>query len=203
MRAHMRVTKKRQETCMDGRGFDDLTRRFATKRPRRAVLKGLLGLGGAAVATTVSRESGGAAWSTLVCLPDGSGDYVQRLVPTAAVPFYLSQYGAVLPENGSCPEGCQNHACGDICCEAGQNACLINGSCARTCAGSGDCPIGCGCPLSSVEGGQHCIRNGVTCEIATQLCNSTDECDPGWHCQSWLCGGQLENRCVPLCGTPI
>ena len=128
---------------MDGRGFDDLTRRFATKRPRRAVLKGLLGLG-AAVATTVSRESGGAAWSTLVCLPDGSGDYVQRLVPTAAVPFYLSQYGAVLPENGSCP--CPAPPiCAETC--SGCDFCLGLADCGTAC--SNDVTWSCGLPCAS------------------------------------------------------
>lgn len=106
---------------MDGRDFDALTRRFATKRPRRAVLKGLLGLSGAAAVVTVAPDRGDAAWSTLVCLPDGAGGFIARLVPTVAVPLYVRGYGAMLAENGSCapvrpgPDTCESLCGGDWC----------------------------------------------------------------------------------------
>lgn len=142
---------------MDERGFDDLTRRFATKRPRRAVLKGLLGLGGAAAVTAVAPDRGGAAWSTLVCLPDGSDGYIQRLVPTAAVPFYVHRYGAVLPENGSCPlnpgpDTCQALCSGDLCVylTSGDVSCAANDvvlDCLTTCNTATDCENVSGAPL--------------------------------------------------------
>lgn len=87
---------------MDEQRFDDLTRTLATTRTRRSVLKGVLGVAGGMVALAAGQSRTESAWSTSVCLPDGQGGYVQRLVPTAAVPLYLNKYGAVLPQNGSC-----------------------------------------------------------------------------------------------------
>ena len=146
---------------MDHDRFGALTRKMAAGRSRRSVLKGLLGVGGAAVMATVNSERAEAAWSTLVCLPDGQGDYLQRLIPTAAVPLYVSRYGALLAKNGICHcvpldpgVGCANARSGgrdeyrvDGVCTAGTASlpCISPGELA--CAPLGDCSDGLYCLL--------------------------------------------------------
>lgn len=88
---------------MDDRRFDRWAKNVGAGASRRALLKGMLGLGGTLAATRVGTHDAAAQWSVLVCLPDGAGGYTQRLVPKASVPLYVNRYGAVLPKNGACP----------------------------------------------------------------------------------------------------
>lgn len=156
---------------MDGRGFDDLTRRFATKLPRRTVLKGLLGLGSAAGAGSATSGGGAAAWSTLVCLPDGSGGYIERLVPTVSVPFYVRRYGAVLPEGGACPclplsveEACAGALCGEV----RERGCGLSASCPGLCDGTGCFP--------RVSDGAYFCAGSLICMADTVSCSAGSPC---------------------------
>lgn len=88
---------------MDTNRFDAWAKGLATRSDRRSVLRGLIGLGGGAVAAAITTRTADAQWSVQVCLPDDSGGYTLRLVPKASVPYYVNHYGAVLPENGECP----------------------------------------------------------------------------------------------------
>lgn len=130
---------------MDGRKFDDVTRMMPQSRSRRAVLKGLFGLSVAAVATAkVGGGDADAAWSTLICLPIGNGEYTERLVPTASVPFYVQRYGAIPAENGACPcvPDSIEHACASLCGGTVSLGCGITVECPAVCGGTcfGDCP---------------------------------------------------------------
>lgn len=159
---------------MDSNRFDSLTRAFGERRSRRVVLRGLLGLGGAAAAVTTRGAE--AQWSLPVCLPDGAGGYIHRLVPKAAVPFYVSRYGA---------EPCASH----------QNVCLSNGSCAETCTDSDQCFFeGCGCSRPSAEGPAHCVPEFLPC--GGQTCESTADCPHGHQCQECSEGSY---HCEILC----
>lgn len=78
---------------MDDRRFDRWAKNVGAGASRRALLKGMLGLGGTLAATRVGTHDAAAQWSVLVCLPDGAGGYTQRLVPKASVPLYVNRYG--------------------------------------------------------------------------------------------------------------
>lgn len=188
---------------MDDARFDALAKALGQRPSRRRLLQGLLGLGGGAVAATVAARGAEAQWSVAVCLPDGAGGYTQRLVPKASVPLYVNRYGAVLPENGFCPGDCTTIECGVGCCEAGQDTCLSNGSCAQACSDTASCPSGCACSPPNIEGASYCVVHGAGCDAVGPVCKSTSQCDPGWHCQESGCGTPGNDRCIPLCGTPI
>jgi hypothetical protein len=83
-------------------------------------------------------------------------------------------------------------------CPTGHD-CLTNGSCARSCNFSVDCPSGCGCSQATVEGGRHCVESLQTCDDLAQVCTSTAECPPGHHCQETGCSGPNQKRCVRVC----
>lgn len=178
---------------MDDRRFDDLTRRFATGSSRRTLLKGVLGLGGAAVATFVGGNGSQAAWSTLVCLPSGEG-YIKRLVPTAAVPLYRLRYGAVLPENGLCP------------IEVGNGQ-----TCPSSTLPCDTQPIVCGeeCVCLTTTAGEHvCVSSGFVCSEQESTCTVDIDCvsryGPDYVCVSTAgcdtspCGGN-GNACSAPC----
>src|SRR5215218_1827607 len=85
---------------MDDKRFDGLTRLIALGSSRRSVLKGLLGLGGAALA-------GSAAL-------DGDGEAARRPTPT---PTPVKCPGNQIPLGGACicPASAPNE-CGPDCC---------------------------------------------------------------------------------------
>ena len=164
---------------MDGRRFDYFVRNVAS---RRSVLKGILGLGGAVAATRLARKSSDAAWSTEVCLPTGSG-YTRRLVPTAAVPFYVQRYGAVIPstcadyagECGELPDGCG----GTITCDCPDPECppffaASDGACINPCV---HCLGICDC-ATLPNGDAFCMEEGwewscdSTCQSDDSICGS-------------------------------
>lgn len=170
---------------MEDRQFDDVARTFASQPTRRSLLKGLLGFGGAAAAAVAPRQQAGAAWSTEVCLPAGSG-YTRRLVPTAAVPFYVQRYGAVIPstcadygdECGELPDGCG----GTITCE---------------------CPS-VDCPPFYVPWGNTCLNPCTpcldTCQNCATLPNGEAFCMDGeWE---WSCDSTCQQQ-DSVCGSAL
>lgn len=200
---------------MDGKKFDSLTRSLAEGRSRRSFLRGVAGALGGGVVALLGRKETEAAWSTLVCLPDGSGGYIQRLVPTAAVTFYIHYYGAVLPENGFCP--CEP-ACGEneICdqgacvCRAGFSPCGDGGAClvddGGACDSNSQC---CSGVCDDLQGPGHCVTPGG---LGTS-CETVLECEDGLECCSGVCKWTLgvgceasedccSGACADVCVTP-
>ena len=92
---------------MDDRKFDSLVKSLATGTSRRAVLKGILGLGGAALA-------GGA-------LLDGDAHAARRPTPTPKPPTCP---GNQIPSGGICvcPASAPNK-CGPDCCVTAAQCC--------------------------------------------------------------------------------
>ena len=87
-----------------------------------------------------------------------------------------------------------NNNCGQpvtCACQRGYD-CLTNGTCARRCAGSGDC-AGCGGNVACTEV-QHCMDTGSLCLDTFQTCDFTSECPPGTLCHPCGVGG----RCPPV-----
>lgn len=184
---------------MDDTRFDRWTRQWGERRSRRSLLKGLLGLGGTAAVATVTTRDTAAQWSVQICLPDGAGSYILRLVPKAAVPFYVSRYGGVLPENGSCPcepdcsgRECGNDGCGGSCGSCGSNETCDGGQC--VCAPSThDCGFICK-TLCSFRPGFYQDR--------FQFCYGNPELGNGncAFCASWMnCYGELDTG-IEACG---
>jgi hypothetical protein len=141
---------------MDGNGFDRLTREIARRGSRRAFLKGLFALGGGAavvVAVQYDRAESRQSWSTYMCLPNGSGGYTVRLVPTSAVPYYKAQGGVVAGPGQTCPT-----------CQPTYVSC--SGGCFRCCANT-DCPSG-----------QLCVGNVCTLPTPTNTPTSTPTATP-------------------------
>lgn len=137
---------------MDGSRFDTLARILAQRQSRRSAIRGALGAAGGLTALAVGGIPTEAAWSTLVCLPDETGGYLQRLVPTAAVPYYVRRYAAVLAENGvcpprTCPQACAGTGCqycmdlqrGGTACSGGSDY-VVAHDCATPCDSDAECP---------------------------------------------------------------
>lgn len=132
---------------MDGSRFDHLTRSLASGASRRSIIKGLLGLGGAAV-------TGG----TLL----DDADAARRPTPT---PTPVRCPGIQIPSGGQCvcPNGLAK--CGPDCCNptavgASHSECCDNACCFGTCYGEELC-----CPTETGE-----ICGDDCCDTATERC---------------------------------
>lgn len=162
---------------MDDRRFDALVRKLASASNRRQVLKGFLGLGGAAVATSLH-----------------GAEAARRPTPT---PKPISCPGEQT-WNGvecACPNGKSN--CGPDCCPDGIAECCNNACCFGNCYGQELC-----CP----EGFLFCdgsCRDWGCC--ADDDCSGNAACDPLTHtcqcvadCVGKSCGN---DGCGGSCGT--
>lgn len=166
---------------MDDKRFDGMARALAAGRSRRSVLKGLVGLTGGAAVATVAGERADAAWSTLICLPDGSGGYTKRLVPTAAAPFYIQRYNAVYPDaSGSCFE----EPCPAFFARDG-GACIV--PCQRgTCEGCDYCG-------ATPSGEAYCLEGDWQWDCDEVCTADTDNCSP--------CLYVLDSNGLPACAS--
>ncbi len=188
---------------MDDQRFDRLTRSLAAGASRRSLIRGLLGLGGAAVSGAIVSNSA-----------DARGGSVTRITtpPPPACRTGQSICGSGCCPTGRCSNGfCCNTAgqerCGslDACCDPGE--CLKNGSCCSAgedrchnedlCCPSGTCSrIGntdaC-CPASNLVS-----RSGECCDIVQRNCD-TDCCRPDELCLTRVFSGQglPEETCCP------
>jgi hypothetical protein len=144
---------------MDDRRFDSLVRALAEGKSRRSVFKGLLGLGGAALAG--------------VTLLEDDSEAARRPIPT---PTPVRCPGKQTPVNGQCqcvvPPAPGPNKCGPACCTGvptdptprppGHSECCDNACCFGTCYGEELC-----CPTNSRTGGLPPIA---------EVCPGTGEC---------------------------
>jgi hypothetical protein len=166
---------------VDDRRFDSLVKSLATGSSRRAVLKGMLGLGGAAlVGTTLSARDGSAA---------------RRPTPT---PKPVTCPGVQKPAGGVCICTSPLKNCGPDCCNptaqpgtANYSECCDNACCAGHCYGEELC-----CPYPR----EFCAVSGECCGgdtprccpdvgcVAADVCCSSEDC-PGEDtlCQQRTC----------------
>ena len=131
---------------MDDRRFDALTRALGQGGSRRALLKGLLGLGGVTAAGAVLHDTEAARRGfSGPALPTGTVPPTQPPAPTATV---------VRP----CPSN--QVPCGTDCCADGVAICCGNECCYGTCYGDGRC---CQYPLEFCSVSGECCPDGWTC----------------------------------------
>ena len=178
---------------MDDRRFDALTKALAKSANRRGLLKGLFGLGGAAIAGEV--------------LGPGDSEAARRPTPTPAPPKCPGNQ----TWNGSkcvCPAGlsqCIPNG-GPACCNdvtiapgaPGYSTCCDNACCQGTCYGEELC-----CPTNNRSGGEfpipptHRICNTTS---GPECCPFDDECCVVDGCCSTVCygGAANANYCCPV-----
>jgi len=167
---------------MDDRRFDSLTRSLASGSSRRQVLKGLLGLGGAA-----------AAAGSLASEADAARRPKPTPVPTCP---------GVQTWNGSacvCPGG--HTKCGPDCCPDGLAECCDNACCYGTCYGEELCCPSAQefCPISGEccpEGSTCCPDYG--CLPPEAECCSVGEC-PDRDCLTKACSANHLCEYLPNC----
>lgn len=187
---------------MDDRRFDAIARWLASASNRRQVLRGLMGLGGVAAATSFDRTEaarrptptprpvrcpGNQAWSNGECVcPDGR-----------------VKCGAECCAPGV-SECCDNACCfgtcygGELCCPAGMMVC--DGACRDwECCGDGDCPARDVCDQDSHTcvcvpdcGGAVCGSDGCdgscgTCPAGQTCTNGACVCNMGHLCADGAC----------------
>ena len=168
---------------IDDRRFDSLVKSLADGASRRSVLKGLLGLGGAAVA-------GGALF-------EGKASAARRPSPTATPP----KCPGIQTWNGyacSCPPTAPNQ-CGPACCTGkpgdpqgpGHSECCDNACCNGLCYGEELC---CPWPRTFCTEAQECCEEGVT------VCCGEAGCCAGGCCQDaqgndLCCSGDTPKCC--------
>lgn len=171
---------------MDDRRFDSLTRALAGGANRRAVLKGLLGLGGVIAGSTML---------------DDSAEAARRSKPT---PRPASCPGQQTWDGSAC--GCPDDApyvCGPACCtgEAGglptpdHSECCDNACCFGTCYGEELC-----CPTNWGPGEQP--PTNQVCESANgpECCAYSDVCCDSDGCCATVCYDGLtgNDRCCSV-----
>lgn len=188
---------------MDGNRFDQISKLIGAGASRRSILKGLLGLSGAAVAAS-ARPSGADARTigSRPTIPPPS-----EPVCTPGHQFCGGEGAAFCCPPGRCFDGrcCpddETEGCGDSCCPVGQ--CTTSGACCATghpcgticcpdgssCGRNGNTDICCGGSVGGVPCGYEC------CPTAEQCCD-LECCPPGSICIG-------EALCCPpdlICGT--
>jgi hypothetical protein len=154
---------------MDGSRFDRLTKTLGQGASRRTVLKGFVGIGGAATVAELAFDDAEAA---------------RRPAPT---PKPDTCPGNQQSMNGVCACTDGLTACGPDCCTPGQSVCCDNACCFGTCYGEELCcptgyelceVAGC-CDGRCTNGGQTCCSfEGVCgedcCDLATERCCAGD-----------------------------
>lgn len=186
---------------MDGRNFDDLTRRLATGQSRRSILRGLIGGGGTLLATKAGSSLAAPAPKVTIChwSPD-LGYYELISVSQNAVSAHAAhQHGLdiINPDFtstdtcGDCNTVCQAAdfctpaACTDDGCNA-VSACISPETC------GGELPGECGCTSDDLD---------VTCEglcgEQTDNCDRVVDCGDCCDCIDKECG---DDGCGISCG---
>jgi hypothetical protein len=166
---------------MDDARFDALTRRFGQNGSRRALLKGLLGLGGVATAGAVLHDTEAARRGQSGPPTTGPAPTFPSTVfppsPTATTAPRCPGIQSPCGSECCCPAG--NTKCGPDCCPDGQAECCDNECCYGTCYGEELC-----CPTGQLVCNDVCLPPGGCC---------TDADCAGARC--------LNNSCVPYTPT--
>ncbi len=166
---------------MDDNRFDAFTRRLATGRSRRAVLRGLVGGGAALVADRSVTLLAAQPDTVAVChLDDETGTYQVLDLPSAAVSAHL-EHGDFL--FGGC---CTNADCdgGDACTQPAtcqEGVCIPGAS--VTCSVTDDCYAAFCDPVTGCE--QTYRGDGQRCGILDDVCFDGACCTP--YCPSGNC----------------
>jgi hypothetical protein len=171
---------------MDDRRFDQLVKAVASGASRRSVLKGMLGLGGAALVGGAALEPGAKA--------------ARRPTPT---PKPITCPGNQTPVNGVCTcPGSAPNKCGPDCCTgkvtdpypraANHSECCDNACCFGTCYGEELC-----CPTNSRSGELPPLAD--VCSATNECCLAPDFCCNIDGCCSTVCwGGDFDDDfCCP------
>lgn len=175
---------------MDDRRFDSIVKALAQGRSRRAVLKGMLGFGGAAVVGSA--------------LEGDAAEAARRPAPT---PTPRTCPGKQTWNGSACacqaPPAAGTQTCGPDCCNptgAGvtHSECCDNACCFGTCVGEEIC-----CPTNPLAGGgaaTHKVCDGVCVALGVEGaccddsdCPDLDACTVG-SCQNRVCV-QVPNTC--------
>jgi hypothetical protein len=102
------IAQAKRDTVMDGRNFDDLTRRLAKGTNRRSLLKGLIGGGAAMVAAKGGSALAQPSKEDVCHYDDETGEFSRLNVSSSAVSGHLG-HGDFLPRpccvNADCLEG--------------------------------------------------------------------------------------------------
>jgi hypothetical protein len=154
---------------MDGKGFDELTRRLAMQRSRRSVLRGIVGGSAALVATRAGAGLAAPEGKAEICHLGDDGLFHLISVAQSALPAHEAHGDGYLGSDGHCS------ACGDSC--SGYETC-----------GGGVAAGQCGCTPTFTS--ESC--DGDICGEFEDGCGSyvTCGCDEGY-----VCG---ENGCEPV-----
>lgn len=173
---------------MENRDFDALAKALARGKNRRAVLKAMLGLGGAATAGSIALGEAGAARR-------GSGAPTPAVAPAPTCPP-----GEVLCSDGCCAGACTaagaccptgNTVCGPDCCNAtipipqpGYSECCDAACCVGSCYGEELC-----CPTNVGPGGQNPTHKLCIGPNPTKCCAFEEDCCFQDGCCSTVCYG--------------
>lgn len=187
---------------MDSERFDALTRTVASRRAALAGLvsgvTALLGLGGVEDAAAHNPIPG--------CRKIKDPEQREACLRRAKRHIKLKHSCKPQPVAVTCANRCgvtRNNCKKAVSCTcpAGK-LCLGNSSCSRLCfvpGLPGDCPPGCGCGVSAIEGGNHCIPSTISqCEQVPLTCVNSAGCPHGHFCAPTGCPG-FSGRCVPVC----
>jgi len=188
---------------MDGKNFDELTRKLATGTSRRSVLRGLVGGGAALAAAKVGSDASAAANRVQICHQTGSPSNPYVAITVAAESAELNRH---LRHGDALYGGC----CNASDCPATSGECGINPTCEvdtstnttycayeqsdAACANSVACDAYDNCCEAVCNASFSCVAAGTpdeTCDDG-QACTSGDICgdDPG------SCAGTVD------CDTP-
>ena len=174
---------------MDDRRFDSLAKSFASGASRRSVLKGILGLGGGALAGGIALE--------------GDADAARRPTPT---PTPVKCPGQQVPVGGVCTcPGTAPYKCGPDCCtgqdtdpyprESTHSECCDNACCFGTCYGEELC-----CPTNDRPG--ELPPTNRICDTAggPECCLFSDFCCIIDGCCATVCTGGVSgiDNCCPV-----
>jgi len=194
---------------VDDRRFDGLVRALASGASRRSILKGLLGLGGAAALAPLTRSDdvdaarrpaptptpvpcpGHQVWNGTACVCPSGVKCGLTCCDTAAqcCDNACCDAGSICTgEETCCP---QSQMCNGACCGASQACCAVDGCCDGVCLGSGTC-----CTTGNVcsaANGDACCAPGQDCCWMTGNPACIDR-SAGDCCTSEDCHG-LTNTC--------
>jgi hypothetical protein len=201
---------------MDGRNFDELTRRLATGASRRAVLRGLIG-GGAAFVGMKAAKTAAADKTTICHFPPGNPANVQiNSVGNPSLPAHFAHgdtiYGDCCVDDDCAPtigecgvlDGClpdddnvsscvyspDNSLCSSACADQGYDQC-----CTSFCSESYVCEVQ-GTPGETCDDGVFCT-DPDTCGEEPGVCGGPErDCgeDASWDCVTYFCN-EVEEEC--------